>query len=950
MANSRLSFAIVVKLLTGEFNKGANRVKSQLLAMQRNFLALASAAGAGAIGLTNFVSKAIEVAKATTQASVALKNVSGSTEAFVKNQQWLVEVAKRYGVEINSLTMGFAKFKAAADISSMSLEDQRKIFESVARASVAFGLSAEDQRGIFMALSQMMSKNKVMAEELRLQLAERMPVAIQAMAKAAGVTVNELDALMKQGKVMAADVLPKFADALNELIPNVDTNNLNKSLVDLSNAFTNLIKGFDIEGKFKGVVDTVTGLLSKLGEHTTTVATVIKGAFLGMFAKLGTNTWKDLADSYNQTVSAAVKAVEGGQRAIKRLETQRALLKEAETAFYNAEEAKKAVTSATTAEEIKRIDAELNAARQNLKKRETEFYKAQEAQKKAATKASAEQVALAAQQGATGWTKAWNVTVFSLARLWKGIKAVFASNIYALAIAGVLKLSGAIVGTISQIRRLRKEVAQTDERINAVSSSEITRLAIIKENFQIGKSYNTRAAALKEINSLLGTEYRLATLTQGAYLKINEALQGKINLLVKQERIENAIKERAEADATIETLGAKSMTQKVARFGPFAWNTGGLSASDMRELEAARAKRDKANRWLAQNWVEQGGTQTPNPSSSGDGSPVKVEVVNLDADDWTGFEEFAPREETPRDNSAVGATLDKWFNRQMGQESVKAILGRKRDKSGDWKLSDLEIMEADAAFSQQKVDDLVRIMNETGLELGNVLTEAISEATSLDKALKATEIQDALTSLQKEMDDAIMGGVENAVSNIDGIVNAFDRLTDAMDEDATAWERLMAVWELFSSTTQSVIGIIESIAKAKEISAQIEAAAAARKMTANTGEAASEVGKDVAKQSGGWAALVAVPAAISAILAAFAMIPKFAKGGIVGGNSTQGDKVLARLNSGEGVLTPEGLESLHDAANPRNTRKVEVTGVLKGRGRDLMAVIDTETKYKTRTR
>ena len=59
MANSRLSFAIVVKLLTGEFNKGANRVKSQLLAMQRNFLALASAAGAGAIGLTNVVSKAI---------------------------------------------------------------------------------------------------------------------------------------------------------------------------------------------------------------------------------------------------------------------------------------------------------------------------------------------------------------------------------------------------------------------------------------------------------------------------------------------------------------------------------------------------------------------------------------------------------------------------------------------------------------------------------------------------------------------------------------------------------------------------------------------------------------------------------------------------------------------------------------------------------------------------
>lgn len=234
--------------------------------------------------------------------------------------------------------------------------------------------------------------------------------------------------------------------------------------------------------------------------------------------------------------------------------------------------------------------------------------------------------------------------------------------------------------------------------------------------------------------------------------------------------------------------------------------------------------------------------------------------------------------------------------------------------------------------------------------MGNALTEAIAESTDLSQALKATEIKDALTSLQKEMDETFINGFEGAVSDIDGIVNAFDRLTDAMDEDASAWEKVMAVWELFSSTTQSVIGIIESIAKAKEISAQMEKATAAQSVAANTSEAASEVGKNVAKKTPGWAALVAVPAAIAAILGAFAMIPKFAKGGIVGGTSTQGDKVLARLNSGEGVLTPEGLESLHDAANPRNARAVKVTGVLVGRGRDLKAVIDTETKYKSRTR
>lgn len=50
----------------------------------------------------------------------------------------------------------------------------------------------------------------------------------------------------------------------------------------------------------------------------------------------------------------------------------------------------------------------------------------------------------------------------------------------------------------------------------------------------------------------------------------------------------------------------------------------------------------------------------------------------------------------------------------------------------------------------------------------------------------------------------------------------------------------------------------------------------------------------------GW---MQVPIAIASMLAAFASIPKFSRGGIVPGNSYSGDKVLAGLNSREMVLT-----------------------------------------------
>lgn len=113
----------------------------------------------------------------------------------------------------------------------------------------------------------MMSKGKIQAEELRLQMAERLPVAIQAMAKAAGVSVEEMDKLMKKGKLYSSDVLPRFAEALDEMIPNIDTDNLMTSLNRLSNAVVDIVKNWGIEERFKSIVDVVSRLLGRFGQQ-----------------------------------------------------------------------------------------------------------------------------------------------------------------------------------------------------------------------------------------------------------------------------------------------------------------------------------------------------------------------------------------------------------------------------------------------------------------------------------------------------------------------------------------------------------------------------------------------------------------------------------------------------------------------------------------------------------
>ncbi|MFK1850867.1 tape measure protein [Bacteroides fragilis] len=188
----RLSFSIAINLLTENFKRGTNSVKNGLRVMQMQVLTFAAALGAGGLGLSNFVSRLIDVARETSRVTNALKNVSGSMAQLADNQRFLLDMAKKYGIEINALTGNYAKFTAAASISGMSMMDQRKIFESVSRAVTAFGMSAEDSNGVFLALSQMMSKGKVSSEELRLQMGERLPIALQAMAKAAGVSVGGL--------------------------------------------------------------------------------------------------------------------------------------------------------------------------------------------------------------------------------------------------------------------------------------------------------------------------------------------------------------------------------------------------------------------------------------------------------------------------------------------------------------------------------------------------------------------------------------------------------------------------------------------------------------------------------------------------------------------------------------------------------------------------------------
>ena len=198
----------------------------------------------------------------------------------------LTGLANKYGQELNGLTSSFARFSAASNAVGMNLQDQYKIYEAMTKAITAFGLTSSEARLTYMALGQMMSKGKVTAEELRRQMGERIPIAIEAMARAAGVSIQELDNLMKRGEVYSNEVLPRFADELNKMLGDINVDNIETSLNRLRNTFIALTDDLKVGDLYKKIIDGANKMLSNIQKTFVRFAATIASMILtGKIAK-----------------------------------------------------------------------------------------------------------------------------------------------------------------------------------------------------------------------------------------------------------------------------------------------------------------------------------------------------------------------------------------------------------------------------------------------------------------------------------------------------------------------------------------------------------------------------------------------------------------------------------------------------------------------------------------
>ena len=169
----------------------------------------------------------------------------GSEFEFVRRS------ARELGVDLNTTAGSYIKLSAATRGTALEGQATRDIFTAVAKAATTLGLSADETNGALFAISQMMSKGTVQAEELRGQLGERLPGAFQVAARAMGVSTAELSKMLEQGQVISEDFLPKFAKQLEKELGEASAEaakSASREMTRLGNAWTEMVQAIADSG------------------------------------------------------------------------------------------------------------------------------------------------------------------------------------------------------------------------------------------------------------------------------------------------------------------------------------------------------------------------------------------------------------------------------------------------------------------------------------------------------------------------------------------------------------------------------------------------------------------------------------------------------------------------------------------------------------------------------
>lgn len=245
---------------------------------------------------------------------------------------------------------------------------------------------------------------------------------------------------------------------------------------------------------------------------------------------------------------------------------------------------------------------------------------------------------------------------------------------------------------------------------------------------------------------------------------------------------------------------------------------------------------------------------------------------------------------------------------QMVKLSIDPDEGKKLQKQLDAETRELGMLKIKIGI--ETIPDIKVKKNE------KVITQKIDDQLKdfLGKH-SGKSIVDLSTMVKTDGFSKVMGDIKEGWGDIQGVGGGIQSITDALDGNKNAWQALSGVINGFISIAEGIQGIVQFVnmltfaTQAKSAATTADTAVTAANTAVTTTNTAAKAGEAITNATASGAKLpfpaniAAIAAGVAAVVAALAMISgAFADGGVVGGNSPSGDKLLARVNSGEMIL------------------------------------------------
>ena len=205
----------------------------------------------------------------------ALRQVIGSQNGYNESLKFVSQTSKELAIPQDIVLKNFTRLSASVIGAGGNVKDAEQAFKGISAGILGTGGSLENLDAALLATSQVFSKGKVSAEELRGQIGERLPGAFTLFAESMKKTPQELDKMLQEGKVSLTDfqtftkaLFDRYGEAAKIIASSPENagNRLKTTLASLSESVGTLLKpiGAAFQNTFSYVAEIIDAAIRKL--------------------------------------------------------------------------------------------------------------------------------------------------------------------------------------------------------------------------------------------------------------------------------------------------------------------------------------------------------------------------------------------------------------------------------------------------------------------------------------------------------------------------------------------------------------------------------------------------------------------------------------------------------------------------------------------------------------